>query len=1388
MRKLKLLLAACALFGVTATAWADDVLDITDLYLTNPGFESGDTNGWTVGSSDDTGARSTSSDTYKMSNSEGSFLFNTWWKGIPITQTIESLPAGSYTLTSVVASNGATVYMISGENSDEYEYTETTNSAVGIQLTKNFTLTETTNYKIGAVGGADGTAGEHKDYEAEGYWWYKADNFRLYLNLSEGATIPAAIVQKLLADKPTGTMSTSAQTALDNAISEFENNATLANYNAALEAMANARKSIASLAIIASGTIPLENAVGWGKTTSGSLNYNTWSGEGASDGSNMTTPFIENHISPKTDEVENYLGEGKLYYRLTNLTPGDKYSVSALVRIVSQIGKPISGAYFYANDGKKNIADVSFDCTNGIAGTMYAVGTVDADGVLEIGLESSATSTFNWMAIKDVKIASYAGTFVSSIALSESSVEVRTGDVLNLTVSSISPEGADDKNYTWSSDNENVATVVRGKVLTLNAGSATITATACDGSGVTGTCTITVVGAAAPANWSDIADVDQGDFFIRNVGTGKFLGGANSWGTQASLIKHGIPFGLTKIADGKYTLNSYTYNDQNNHFFNGTYVDGASTDIFVTSLGNGKYALSTADGSAYVSAKAGTTVVDNRATSSDASLAQWQFLSADDMLKNLKDGDTDATFFLSEANISRNLRKSYNQSAWKGEYTWETWKDGNKTTNKSNSGFAYGGANENQCGETIGFATNSYQTVTVPNGKYKLRVQGFYRADEGSEGASYLYANVGGEDITKDLKLLGEEGNANDMSSASALFSEGKYWNELEVTVTNNCLKVGVKTDDTNNWTIWDNFELELTSGGVFNVEPAIADGDYYLNNNNMYIKRRNSDNDERNEGVMGNDDELLAHVTTNTAGITTIVFDEKAPDNKGNYTDGIIRERLFLSTNQVYTDGKRHVEKNYHHHYWAIEAVDGGYRLRNIEDGRYLDVAGEGNPIAVTVSETGAVWTFDDELKMSKNKLAAVIAEANAIYNGGANVGAAAFQIPAAAATTFTTAVNDAKNGSYSTAAEVNAAIAAVEAAILVYQQVELNEPDADKLYNIINVSEGYHHAGKAVTFKSAKDADLTGNTTSMGYNEQPGSIYPQGVKFIKTESRNAYKLCYTRADGNTVYVSTGTLSGLADGNERIRPTTDPDKALVVIVIATQKDGVWNLANTMADKNLGANGADDQGFFTINWYNDMKLQEAVEAEVELTIDATNQYATCILPFDVAIPAGVVAYSVPSVTGSTLNLTEVLTGTLVANTPYVLFAEDGLAETSLKGLGAAYTDATYTEGLLTGVYADAAAPIGSYVLQNQESVVGFYKVAKDKQPTVGANHAYMTIPATEPEARALYFDNATAIKAIEALTSGESEIYDAAGVRQAGLQKGVNIVKKGGKSFKVMLK
>ena len=81
---------------------------------------------------------------------------------------------------------------------------------------------------------------------------------------------------------------------------------------------------------------------------------------------------------------------------------------------------------------------------------------------------------------------------VESITFDESSLSLPVGDSKTLTAT-VSPENADNKTVTWSSSDEAIATVdENGKVTAVTAGTATIKATANDGSEVFGSCAVTV--------------------------------------------------------------------------------------------------------------------------------------------------------------------------------------------------------------------------------------------------------------------------------------------------------------------------------------------------------------------------------------------------------------------------------------------------------------------------------------------------------------------------------------------------------------------------------------------------------------------------------------------------------------------------------------------------------------------------------------------------------------------------------------------------------------------------------------------------------------------------------------------------------------------------------
>ena len=84
---------------------------------------------------------------------------------------------------------------------------------------------------------------------------------------------------------------------------------------------------------------------------------------------------------------------------------------------------------------------------------------------------------------------------VKTIEMS-SSAKIEVGKTLTLEWE-VTPDDAKNKNLTWTTSNPDVATVVSGVVTAISPGTAIITASAKDGSGVTATCVITVTDAAS---------------------------------------------------------------------------------------------------------------------------------------------------------------------------------------------------------------------------------------------------------------------------------------------------------------------------------------------------------------------------------------------------------------------------------------------------------------------------------------------------------------------------------------------------------------------------------------------------------------------------------------------------------------------------------------------------------------------------------------------------------------------------------------------------------------------------------------------------------------------------------------------------------------------------
>ena len=364
------------------------------------------------------------------------------------------------------------------------------------------------------------------------------------------------------------------------------------------------------------------------------------------------------------------------------------------------------------------------------------------------------------------------------------------------------------------------------------------------------------------------------------------------------------------------------------------------------------------------------------------------------------------------------------------------------------------------------------------------------------------------------------------------------------------------------------------------------------------------------------------------------------------------------------------------------------------------------------------------------------------------------------------------------------NAAAALEEYKAGVQQDIDamntLNKPEDGQKFAMVLTFDGWTYDNKAMTY-IANGRDNAG-LYNIQYNSELNLNYAQAFTMTWVEG-NKYKMSQIDAEGQVRYICTGVPYG---GNTaQIRTTLDAEKALLVEVRATATEGKYNLWNTEANQYIGSQ---DAGVYTVNSHIDFNIVEAQPGKGDyINILPENKYATLCSPHAVHLMNGDITavYTVDGVdeNGATLVMTELTLedNTIPANTPVLLYAENG-ASNQHAGFGTAYAGMDLTKGLLTGVYADTEAPVGSYVLQNHDGVVGFYQVSEEEKPLIWAYKCYLTapeLPDTDnivPDVKAFTFGEATAIKTVEALTAGKAQIFDMNGRQLQKLQKGINIV------------
>ena len=132
---------------------------------------------------------------------------------------------------------------------------------------------------------------------------------------------------------------------------------------------------------------------------------------------------------------------------------------------------------------------VTWTSDNEEVATVDENGLVTAVGIGEANITAIAADGSGVTATCKVTVTPK---LVTSVTLDQSELTIERTYTAQLSAT-ITPEDADNRTVSWTSDNEEVATVdENGLVTAVSAGEANITATAVDGSGVTATCKVTV--------------------------------------------------------------------------------------------------------------------------------------------------------------------------------------------------------------------------------------------------------------------------------------------------------------------------------------------------------------------------------------------------------------------------------------------------------------------------------------------------------------------------------------------------------------------------------------------------------------------------------------------------------------------------------------------------------------------------------------------------------------------------------------------------------------------------------------------------------------------------------------------------------------------------------
>ena len=219
----------------------------------------------------------------------------------------------------------------------------------------------------------------------------------------------------------------------------------------------------------------------------------------------------------------------------------------------------------------------------------------------------------------------------------------------------------------------------------------------------------------------------------------------------------------------------------------------------------------------------------------------------------------------------------------------------------------------------------------------------------------------------------------------------------------------------------------------------------------------------------------------------------------------------------------------------------------------------------------------------------------------------------------------------------------------------------------------------------------------------------------------------------------------------------------------------------------------------------DLTIKENCNASnISYSRTLTSEWGSLCLPIDIELDhnADFTAYSLNRLSDDMVELTE-LSGTLVANTPVIIRRKINVDNLNVSASGTIAANLSSSDSpshnlKLIGTYCKkifTSADTDCFVLKGDKLMNPAKVLELSSAKTVGIKpyRAYMTIAdgmeGSSAKAYSLCIDpETTDIDILHDISTDNAEYYDLSGRRVGNLQKGINIVKRGGKTIKVIVR